>query len=125
MVAIDYFTKRVEVEYYSKLGAKQVAKFLEINLFYRYGISHHLISDNGVQFQSEVRAMLERYKIKHYKLSPYRPQAHGAVEVANKNIKKILLKMIETHSDWDNKLPFALWGYRATVRTSTGVTPSH
>ena len=31
--------------------------------------------------------------------------------------------MIETHHDWANKLPFALWGYRTIVRTSTEVTP--
>ena len=67
--------------------------------------------------------MLEIYKIKHYKSSPYKPQANGAVEAANKNIKKILSKMIKTHRDWANKLPFSLWGYRTTIRTSTGATP--
>ena len=25
--------------------------------------------------------------------------------------------------DWPAKLPFALWGYRTSIRTSTGVTP--
>ena len=123
LVAIDYFTKWVEAESYSKLGAKQVTKFLERNLFWRYEIPHHLISDNRVQFQGEVWAMLERYKIKHYKSLSYRPQANRVVEVANKNIKKIHSKMIETHCDWANKLPFALWGYHTTVRTSTGETP--
>ena len=67
--------------------------------------------------------MLEKYEIKHYKSSPYRPQANGVVEATNKNIKKILPKMIETHHDWTNKLPFALWGYHTTIRISTGATP--
>ena len=67
--------------------------------------------------------MLERYKIKYYKSSPYIPQANRAMEAANKNIKKILSKMIKTHRDWANKLPFALWGYRTIVRTSMGATP--
>ena len=31
--------------------------------------------------------------------------------------------MIETHRDWANKLPFALKGYRTTVRISMGATP--
>ena len=66
--------------------------------------------------------MLERYKIKHYKSSPYRPQANGTIESTNKNIKKILSKMIKTHRDWANKLPFALWGYRTIIRISTGAT---
>ncbi|XP_070025484.1 uncharacterized protein [Nicotiana sylvestris] len=48
---------------------------------------------------------------------------NGAVEAANKNIKKILRKMIEKNKQWHGKLSFALLGYRTTVRTSTGATP--
>ena len=33
------------------------------------------------------------------------------VEAANKNIKRILRKMLETSRDWSEKLPFALWDY--------------
>ena len=45
------------------------------------------------------------------------------VEASNKNIKRILRKMVETSRDWSEKLPFALWAYRTSFRTSTGVTP--
>ena len=45
------------------------------------------------------------------------------VEAANKNIKRILRKMVETSRDWSKKLPFALWAYRTSFRTSTGATP--
>lgn len=48
---------------------------------------------------------------------------NGAVEVANKNIKKILQKMTETYRDWHEKLPFALFAYRTSMRSSTGATP--
>ncbi|XP_070021868.1 uncharacterized protein [Nicotiana sylvestris] len=37
-------------------------------------------------------------------------------------VKKILRKMVENHKLWDEKLPFALLGYRTTIRTSTGET---
>ncbi|RVW25276.1 Retrovirus-related Pol polyprotein from transposon 17.6 [Vitis vinifera] len=55
--------------------------------------------------------------------SELRPQTNGAVEAANKNIKRILRKMVETSRDWSEKLPFALWAYRTSFRTSTGATP--
>ena len=55
--------------------------------------------------------------------SPYRPQTNGAVEAANKNIKKIVQKMVTTYKDWHEMLPYALHGYRTTVRISTGATP--
>ena len=41
----------------------------------------------------------------------------------NKNIKRILRKMVETSQNWSKKLSFALWAYRTTFRTSTGATP--
>ena len=53
----------------------------------------------------------------------YKPQTNGAVEVANKNIKRILWRMVEMSRDWLEKLPFALWAYRTSFRTSTGATP--
>ncbi|XP_047252180.1 proline-rich protein 2-like [Capsicum annuum] len=47
---------------------------------------------------------------------------NGAVEAANKNIKKILRKMIENDRSWHEILPYALRGYRTIVRTSTEAT---
>ena len=48
---------------------------------------------------------------------------NGVVEAANKNIKKILRKMIDKHRGWHGMFPYALMGYQTTVRTSTGATP--
>ncbi|XP_015081341.1 uncharacterized protein LOC107024945 [Solanum pennellii] len=48
---------------------------------------------------------------------------NGTVEAANKNIKKILRKMIDNHRRWHEMFPYALLGYRMTVRTSIGFTP--
>ncbi|XP_070035636.1 uncharacterized protein [Nicotiana tomentosiformis] len=59
----------------------------------------------------------------HRHSTPYRPKANGAIEAANKNIKKILRKMIQGSRQWHEKLPFALLGYRTTARTSVGATP--
>ena len=42
-----------------------------------------------------------------------------AIEAANKNIKNILAKMVVTYKDWVEKLPFALWGYKTSIRAST------
>ncbi|XP_077252401.1 uncharacterized protein LOC143891751 [Tasmannia lanceolata] len=71
----------------------------------------------------EVARLCEEFKIKHHKSSPYRPQTNGAVEAANKNIKVIISKMTETYKDWSSKLPYALWAYRTSIRSSTGATP--
>jgi len=64
--------------------------------------------------------LCEEFKIKHHNSSPYRPKMN---EAANKNIKKIIQKMVVTYKDWHEMLPFALHGYRTSVRTSIGATP--
>ncbi|XP_070013965.1 uncharacterized protein [Nicotiana sylvestris] len=38
----------------------------------------------------------DQFKITHRNSTPYRPKANGVVEAANKNIKKILRKMIQS-----------------------------
>ena len=76
-----------------------------------------------VHFQAEVDTLLQKYGIRHHRSSAYRPQTNGSVEVANKNIKKILRKMVETYRDWSKELSFALWAYRSFFRISTGATP--
>ena len=48
---------------------------------------------------------------------------NGAVEAANKNIKRILRKMIDNYKCWHENFPYALLGYHTTIRTSTGATP--
>uniref|UniRef100_A0A2N9GVC6 Integrase catalytic domain-containing protein n=1 Tax=Fagus sylvatica TaxID=28930 RepID=A0A2N9GVC6_FAGSY len=43
-------------------------------------------------------------------------------ESINKNVKLILEKTTERYRDWADKLPFALWGYRTSIQTSTEMT---
>ena len=70
-----------------------------------------------------MRDTCEQFKITYRNSTAYHPQMNGAAEAANKNIKNILRKMIDKHRGWHEMLPYALLGYRTTVRTSTGATP--
>ena len=99
-----------------------MAKFIETSLICRYGVPHHVVTYNGARFQVEIVMLLQKYNIKHHKSSPYRPKANGAVEATNKNVKRILFKMVKTYKDWSEYLPFTLWGYRTTTLTATGKT---
>ncbi|KAL6324064.1 hypothetical protein AAG906_006335 [Vitis piasezkii] len=98
LVAIDYFTKWVEAASYARLTSSGVASFIRSHIICRYGVPHELISDRGVHFRAEVDTLVQRYSIRHHRSSAYRPQTNGA-------------------------LPFALWAYRTSFRTSTGATP--
>ena len=70
-----------------------------------------------------MKELYEEFKIQLHNSSPYRPKMNGAVEATNKNIKKIMQKMVITYKDWHEMLPFALHGYRTSVWTSTGAMP--
>ena len=61
--------------------------------------------------------------IQHHRSSAYRPQTNRAIEAANKNIKRILRKMVETSRDRSENFPFTLWDYHTSFSTSIGATP--
>jgi hypothetical protein len=48
---------------------------------------------------------------------------NGIVEATNKNIKKMMQKMVLTYKDWHEMLSFALHAYHTTIKMFTGATP--
>ena len=123
IVAVEYFSRYVEAASLPTVTAHSMMQFLDKKIKCRFGLPHHIVSDNGVQFQGVTAEFLKENGIEHHKSSPYRPQANGAVEAANKTIKKILAKMVKTYKDWSEQLPYAVMGYNTTVRSATGQTP--
>ena len=123
LVAIDYFTKWVEATSYKSVIQAVVARFLKHNIICRYGMPGELITNNGTNLNGKMNQQLcQQFKIEHKNSIPYRPQMNGAVEAANKNIKKISVKMADTYEDWHKYLPFALYRYLTSIRTSTSAT---
>ncbi|XP_070042800.1 uncharacterized protein [Nicotiana tomentosiformis] len=124
LMAIDYFTKWVEAASYKAVTKKVVADFLRDRIVCRINVLESIITDNAANLNSDLmKEMCEKFKIKHRNSTAYRPQMNGVVEAANKNIKKILRKMVDNYKKWHEKLPFAFLGYRTTVHMSTGGTP--
>ncbi|KAA3479216.1 RNA-directed DNA polymerase [Gossypium australe] len=123
-VVVDYFTKWVEAASYASVTKSAVSRFLKKEIICRYGMPERIISDNALNLNnSTIAEVCSQFKIRHHNSSPYRLKMNGAVEAANKNIKKIVGKMTETYKDWHEKLPFVLYAYRTSVRTSTEATP--
>ena len=66
---------------------------------------------------------MELYNIEHHKSSPYRLQTNGAIEVANKNIKNILAKMVVTYKDWPRNFQLLYGVFKTSIRALIGATP--
>ncbi|XP_070023126.1 uncharacterized protein [Nicotiana sylvestris] len=124
LVSIVYFTKWVEAITLKSVTKKDVVDFVHSNLICHFGIPATIITDNASNLNRHLmREMCEQFKIMYQNSTRFHPKANGAVEAANKNIKKILRKMIQCSRQWHKKLHFALMGYRTTVCTSVGATP--
>ena len=90
-MAIDYFTKWVEVGSFAHVTQKVVKKFIERDLICRYGPPEKIITDNAQNFNRKlITELCVKWKIKHLNSSSYRLKMNGAVEAANKNVKKII-----------------------------------
>jgi len=100
-----------------------VVRFIKRELICRYKLPRKIITNNGTNLNNKMmQEMCVDFKIQHHNSTPYRPKMNGAVEAANKNIKKIIQKMTVSYKDWHEMLPFALHGYQTSVRISIGAT---
>nr|KYP40281.1 Pol polyprotein [Cajanus cajan] len=125
LVAVDYFTKWIEAEPLATITANNVQKFLWKNVITRFGISHAIITDNGLQFvDQKLNKFLQDLGIKHRFTSVEHPQANGQAEAANKVILSKLKKRLGTAKGaWADELPEVLWAYRCIPQSTTQETP--
>ncbi|XP_075083467.1 uncharacterized protein LOC142167208 [Nicotiana tabacum] len=120
LVAIDYFTKWVEVPTYKAVTKKVVAYFVRNNIVYKFGIPESIITYKAANLNSDLmREICEKFRIVHRNSTGYKPQMNKVAKVANKNVKRILRKIVDNHRQWHEKLSYALLVYRTTMRIST------
>src|ERR1044072_2884294 len=101
LVAIDYFTKWVEAASYASVTKSVVVRFVKRELICRYGLPEKIITDIDTNLNNKLmKELCDDFKIQHHNSFPYRPKMNGAVEAANKKIKKIVQKMVVTYRDW-------------------------
>ena len=91
IVAIDYFTKWVEVELVRMITEAKVTSFVWKNIICRFVVPRVIIFDNGKQFDNpKFQKNFQDLGVKIHYSSPKHPQANGQIEATNKSLLKII-----------------------------------
>ena len=98
LVGVNYVSKWVESVPCSAANHRVVLKFLKENIFSRFGVPKAIISDGGSHlYNKPFESLLTKYGVKHKVATPYHPQTSGQVELANIEIKTILMKVVNSN----------------------------
>jgi hypothetical protein len=128
LVAIDKFSKWVEVRPITNLKAEQAVTFFT-DIVYRFGVPNSIITDNGSQFTG--RKFLEfcdKFHIRVDWAAVAHPQTNDQVERANGMIlqglkPRIFDQLNKSGHKWLQELPAVVWSLRTTPSRATGFTP--
>ena len=125
LTCTDYFTRWVEAITTKKCTAEVIVKFLEENIVSWYGCPIKITTDNAKAFSKlEMSTFCMNHGITLSHSSNYYPQGNGLPKSCNKNLIKLLKRMVgENKRSWDNKLKYALWTDRTTIKRITGKAP--
>jgi hypothetical protein len=99
-----------------------IIQFIEQQLITRFGVPSVLVFDNATYFSSTllIEFSLDKGIIIIYSTNYY-PQGNGVVESINKNLVRILKKMVaDNQRNWHNLLHNDLWANRVTPKEAIG-----
>jgi hypothetical protein len=125
LVAIDKFTKWIEVKPVTCPKADRVLNFLD-ELVHRYGLPHRIITDLGSNFNNhQFWEYYENSGIDVRYVSVAHPRANGQVERTNGMVLDALKKRLHDAANtkggkWIKELPNALWGLCTQPSKPTG-----
>jgi transposase InsO family protein len=115
LVAIDKFSKWIEVRPLTNIGSEQAVAFFT-NIIHRFGVPNSIITNNGTQFTGEkFLDFCEHHHIRVDWAVVAHPMTNGQVERAN-DLNKFGKR-------WVKELPLVVWSLRMTPSRATGFSP--
>lgn len=122
LTVIDRTTRWLEAIPLLSTTATAVADALIAGWIARFGVPANLTSDRGVQFSSEVWAILmSKLGIRHHLTTAYHPQANGMIERSHRQLKDALRSRL-AGADWYKHLPWVLFSLRATPKDDSNIS---
>jgi transposase InsO family protein len=128
LIAVDKFSKWIEVCPITNVRSEQVALFFT-DIIHRFRVPSCIIMDNGTQFTG--KRFLEFCDDHHIRVLwsvVAHPKTNGQVERANgmvlQGLKPRIFNKLNKHGKkWAVELPSVLWSLRTTLSQAMGFTP--
>jgi hypothetical protein len=126
VVAVEYFSKWIEVKPLATMTSVTVQKFFWQNIVCRFGVPKAITVDNGTQFDVEAfKDFCDQIGTKIHFASVRHPESNDLVERANGIIMTGIMKLTfnQPRGKWPDELIKVVWSHNTTVSRSTGFTP--
>ena len=126
MVLVEHFSKFLDVVPIPGKSAATTAHVFAERVLCRFGSCAEVVTEGGTEFSGEFDELLKLSMIDHRKTAPNHPQADGLAERAVQTIKISLRKFCEasqTPDQWDEGLPWLVFGYNCSTQASTKTSP--
>jgi hypothetical protein len=128
LVAVDKFTKWIEVRPIAKVTSEEAAKFMQ-DITHRFGVPYRIITDLGTTFTgSAFWDFCQNNTIDIYYSSVAFPRGNNQVERPNGMVLQAIKDRIFDDASnyatrWLAELPHVIWGLRIQVSSMIGFSP--
>lgn len=125
LLAIDPFTKWIELGVLDHLNSHETAVWFHNNIVCRYGTPYAVKSDRGVEFQGRFHRYLELAGIQHRYICTMNPRANGQAERGVRMIKEGITRCVAScpGAKWWEVLGDVLRGLRLSPSRATKFSP--
>ncbi len=120
----DAYSKWAEAKPLDDTRAKTVIRWLQKDVFSRFGEPKMLTTDGGTQFDSkEFKDFCSSRRIEHHIASPYHHQGNGLKERAIRTLETMMRTACQDQRKWSYKLVECVTTYNTRSHLKTGGTP--
>lgn len=126
LVAVDSFSKFVELHPLRESTSKCIGEVMEKQLFCRYGSPQRIVTDNATSFKCGLMEQLcKAWGVSHSFSSAYHPQTNLSERV-NRVIKPMIRTYLDgkPHTKWPDQIPFLQLAINTSHHNSTGFSPA-
>ena len=120
-MAVDFFTKWIEVKAVAHETGLKVAQFIEEDIIMRHGCPELLLSDQGPPYKNQVvRDLCAKWNIRHVFASTYHPESNGLAKQTIGTLKRIMDRVADGETrNWKTFLAYAVMAYRIMPHWTT------